>query len=636
MKKVYLFLSVFLIGATTIQAQTTEGKDFWLTFGQIYNVQMTPIYVNSFDMNIRIVGGSETTSCTIYFTAIEKTVHFDIEPYQVYLHVLEADEKFAVYNASTSTVKTNFSIRITVSNPVSVFAFIKFGQFSDVTNVLPVNALGTEYYGISHRYYETNDDAYAVIATQEGTVLFHNGMYAETLNEGQVYYRSSHNITGDYVTSNKPVAFFAQGKYISIPKSGYVSSLFQQLAHVRTWGKTFFVPVSLVGTDYVRIIAATDNTSITQIGGTILTDIPGAQTTLTNPLDAGQFVELEISLSNNGCFIFADKPVGVCSFLRSTQSMTGMEVPSQVWIPAIGQSISKVLMAPYVHQDFNFHYALVCTPTDSKGSTLVSIGGATLIPLSGGNWHDHEEAEMSFYNFPLTNLAASYIFSNPEKIIILGYGLGGRRSYYYLAGSAMRDLDAAFYANDIHYKDLKENPFCKDEIIEFRAEIEGLHTDPGSLMWYIDGAFQPALTDETTWNQSFSSGEHEIRMWVRYENEDTTSKIGTIIILPCSYSAEFYVNNVHHGSLQDITFCDKNVHFRAEIEGLSQEKGSIKWFIGEIEEEEQQDNMQWSKQFETETYEIKMWVRYDDGTEETIYGTLKMEVFWIKIRNVRH
>jgi hypothetical protein len=38
----------------------------------------------------------------------------------------------------------------------------------------------------------------------------------------------------------------------------------------------------------------------------------------------------------------------------------------------------------------------------------------------------------------------------------------------------MRDLDAAFYANDIHFQDLKDNYFC-DSLVNFRAEIEGLH-----------------------------------------------------------------------------------------------------------------------------------------------------------------
>jgi hypothetical protein len=292
-------------------------------------------------------------------------------------------------------------------------------------------------------------------------------------------------------------------------------------------------------------------------------------------------------------------------------------------------------MAPYLHQDFTYHYALVCTSTDSKENTLVSIGGATPVPLSGGNWYNHEEAGMSFYNFPLADFSASYIFSNPAKIIIYGWGRGPYRSYYYLAGSAMRDLDAAFYAHDIHFQNLKENPFCANEMIEFRSEIEGLHTAPGSLLWYIDGVHQPALTDKAIWNQTFSSGLHEIRMWVRYENNDTISKTGTLFMLSCSYSAGFYVNNVHYEILQDTTFCDKNVHFRAEIADYSE----IKWFIDGSEYIPAHNLLEWNKEFATGVYSIQMWVRYENNEEIFIPAqpiTLKMEIFWVKIRNVRY
>ena len=45
--------------------------------------------------------------------------------------------------------------------------------------------------------------------------------------------------------------------------------------------------------EYVRVVASQNDTKITQIGGTVRTDVPGAQTTHDN-LQAGQFVELDI------------------------------------------------------------------------------------------------------------------------------------------------------------------------------------------------------------------------------------------------------------------------------------------------------------------------------------------------------
>jgi hypothetical protein len=246
---------------------------------------------------------------------------------------------------------------------------------------------------------------------------------------------------------------------------------------------------------------------------------------------------------------------------------------------------------------------------------------------------------MSFYDFPLTNLSASYVFSNPAEIIVLGYGISAgsypQTSYYYLAGSSMRDLKAAFYANDVHFQNLKENPVCAG-VVQFRAEIEGLHPSAGSLKWYINNVEKLSVADQLTWSETFTPGEYAIRMWVRYENNDTVSKVGTLKIKACDYNAAFYANNVHHLNLIDTTFCNKDVVFRAEIEGLHSDPGSVMWYIDGTEYAPARDLLQWSKPFESGVYQIKMVVRYDNDETATISGTLKMDVLWIKIRNVRY
>jgi hypothetical protein len=240
---------------------------------------------------------------------------------------------------------------------------------------------------------------------------------------------------------------------------------------------------------------------------------------------------------------------------------------------------------------------------------------------------------------PLTNDDASYLFSNSEGMIIFGYAYGASstlQSYYYLAGSAMRDLEAAFYANDVSFQVLKENSFCAGEVT-FRAEIEGeLHTDQGRLKWFINGTEEILERDNLTWNKTFTPGEYEIRMWARFANNDTISKTGFLKIISCEQNAEFYVNNVHYLNLPDTTFCNKDVYFSAVIGGLHTVEGSLKWFIGGVEYEEARDQMQWSKLFETGTYAIEMWVRFENDETVSIPSTLKMDVFWIKIKNVRY
>jgi len=306
----------------------------------------------------------------------------------------------------------------------------------------------------------------------------------------------------------------------------------QQLAPVNTWGNNFFVPVSNLAPDRVRIVVSQNNTKITQTGG-IIQEVSGAQTVLEN-LQAGQFVELEMALADNGCYIEADKPIGVCSFLKS--AMGGGRAPAQCWIPAVEQLVPYTQIAPFAPLGSTTllnHYALVCTPTGTESKTLVSVGGAASGELTGDIWRNNVAADMSFYIMPLTNEQASYSFSNQEGLIVLIYGHGGdRASYYYLAGSAMRDLDVAFYANDIHFQELKDTIFCEHEVA-FQAEIMGaLHPDPGRLKWYIDGLEEEEARDQLEWSKIFSAGEHEITMLARLENGDEVSKTGILKINP--------------------------------------------------------------------------------------------------------
>jgi hypothetical protein len=321
MKNKYFFTIVLLFFCIfSLQAQTTTGKEFWVTFGKnMGQLPTSPVLY----LQIRIVSNQIPTTGIIYFTALKESVSFSMGAYEVYDYLLTANQKVAAYNMSMGI--TDYSIHITSSEQVAVYVSNLLGE---ATNVLPITALGTEYYQISHpnlikldnnlNYYS---DAYAVVATQDNTIIYHNGIVEAILDAGQVYYRTDapkSDMTGAHITTNnKPVAFFALHPSAVVPfeattTNGTPSALMQQLAPVSTWGKNFFVPSSHFVRDIVRIVASQNNTNITQVvGGTLRVGAPGAQTSLLN-LQAGQFVELAIS--ETGCYIEANKPVGVCSF----------------------------------------------------------------------------------------------------------------------------------------------------------------------------------------------------------------------------------------------------------------------------------------------------------------------------------
>ena len=116
MKPIYIFfITISLLFSTfsSLQAQTTEGKEFWLTFGTFFG-HNNPLLEN-YNMQIRIVTGNFPTSVTIYFTHLDVSESFYINACQVYTYTLNSTQKYAVCNTTTGT--TDFSIRISSSEP---------------------------------------------------------------------------------------------------------------------------------------------------------------------------------------------------------------------------------------------------------------------------------------------------------------------------------------------------------------------------------------------------------------------------------------------------------------------------------------------------------------------------------------
>ena len=94
----YLLITITLLfsNISYIQAQSTEGKDFWLTFGSLGFGSSDML-----DMQIRIVGGNLKTEVNIYFTNLGTSVQFEIDPYEVFTHNLDTVQRAAAHNTVT-------------------------------------------------------------------------------------------------------------------------------------------------------------------------------------------------------------------------------------------------------------------------------------------------------------------------------------------------------------------------------------------------------------------------------------------------------------------------------------------------------------------------------------------------------
>ncbi|MDR2972134.1 MAG: InlB B-repeat-containing protein [Bacteroidales bacterium] len=547
MKKIYLFLlSIFFLNLFSLNAQNTDGTDFWVTFGGNY---LTNMYnANQVNLQIRIVSRDNPTWVKIEFTETGYTETYSLPANKVETINLGSAQKLAAYNNYSSTTQNQKSIHITSGEPITAYAMNAAQNSTDATNILPITALGNEYYQISYRARSNNvRDAYAVIATEPQTQIRHNGALVTTLvNVGDVYYRTSASsnpsMTGAHVEADKPVAFFAlcQGAFIPYGTTLGGDHLMQQLSPVNTWGKKFFVPVSGSGPDRVRVVASKSDTYITLNGGTLITsNVENAKTTLADPLGPGDYVEIEVNSTNSGCYIHATERIGVCTYLKSqTSGGSHQSDPAQAWLPAIEQTAPEAMLAPFI-PDNSFggnsmltpgnggkHFALIITPTATKTNTEV-FENKTPKSLVNANWKDNTFAGMSYYLLQLTNDAdIAYEFFNPAKLLVMGYGIGDNESYYYLGFSAQRDLDVTFSIDDENI--WEEDVICKHSII-ISAEIDD--NDVEDVTWDIDGERIEDFNGLFTWpyELEFPTGNYIIQMNYTLDGPRTftrTLKIG--------------------------------------------------------------------------------------------------------------
>ena len=520
-------VTLTLLCTVSLQAQvSTSGKDFWFSFGSNY---YDAFQGTSLQFQFRIVT-TKNTQATITFTQTGEVMSLSLSANTVYTYDLTPAQKQAVY--SNVTGKSSKSIHIQTDENVSVYAINTVYLVTDATIILPTGALDNSYYHLSYipiSFVPDVPDGYTIVAVENNTTIYEDGVSKTVLNKGEVY-SSYFSIdgTGKHITADNPVAYFVTHSCVFVPAGVWTCDCFYEQLHPESsWGNCFFVPVTKRGIERVRIIASQDNTTINFTGGAL---IAGSQT-----LNAGEWAEIEIYAAQNGCYIESSNPVGVVSYLTGyfyPELTYFLGDPSIVWIPPIEQFIGETLVAPFLavgSSNITEHHLLIVTPTITKKLTEISISGGDYTALTGGTWSDHSSG-YSYYNLPLSNEDVSYSLKNPEKLIVLGYGLGFQESYYYLAGAAARRLDAYFKVNGIHYRSL-DNKFYCNENIEVEAFVRcQMDAAPGHLRWLINDVEQTAFTDSLRWATQLPPGSHTILMIVKDENGEEDSLATSFVI----------------------------------------------------------------------------------------------------------
>ena len=535
-----MLLFLFSIHLFSQGQSTTQGKEFWLSYGKNYTYSALPNL-----LQLRIVA-TKPTKVTLIYTLDNSTETINVAAGEVYTRVFDASDAAKIYSDATGTTKK--SLHIISDELISVFAINIYKHTTDATNVLPVTNYGKVYRHMT--YSATGNDGYTLIAAENDTHITENKTSVAVLQKGEVYskYVSGGDMTGTLITSDKPIAYFTTASCVNVPNgTGACDCLFQQQVPVHSWGNKFLVPLTKRGKERIRVVASQDGTTITQTGATIISH-PG---TGSLSLNAGQFVELEAALSDGGCYLQSDKPIAVASFLMGLDypDLYKKGDPAMAWVPPIEQTVMNVAIAPFIEKGTSVleeHHALIVTPTATKNATTMRIGNGAPKALSGGTWTDNVPSGFSFYSMPLTNETATYYFENAAGLSVMGYGLGPYESYYYLAASSARQLNPAFYINDIHFEDANEQTYCAGEFkVRGVAQMQ-LAGGSDDITWFIDNVEQTAERGKLEWTiPSLSlNTPHEIKMVVKaaYNEMFTlTTKITVVDPKPLKISGDPYI-----------------------------------------------------------------------------------------------
>lgn len=504
MKKNNYLLLFLLLGAMPVFAQTTAGRDFWVTL--LPNGSQG----NTSEPVISITGNGSPTTGSVLNPNTGWSEDFMVDAGQTIYVPIPLEE--AVEMQLSDTV-LNIGLHVTAKHPVSVVVANYRNATFDTSKALPTQTLRSEYLVQTYENfgpYVHMRSLVSVVATEDNTTvdfdlscetmnghLTHQPL-SVTLDAGQVYQlQSEHlcNFSGTKVTSRdgKPVAVFAGNRGLGVPyyNTPYIDHAEDVVLPATTLGRHFVVTHSILPfDDYVRVTALKDHCEV-RIDGTLIRTLNTGQTFLFELAEVCPAIYLETS-----------EPAVVCKYFHGYDDFApgGIGDPAMVTILPMEQATNSASFCIFETDISHYHYVHVVTET-------ASASGMTLDGESIGDQFDvvPSHPEYSHARLQLADTTHT-LFNSLGSFVAHVHGTGCAEGYAYFPDAAM--LSTALTVNDTSEWLYPEGFYTGlNETIDFGLL---LNYEVNEAHWnYGDGATE-VLTDTLAWHSYSTQGHYPV------------------------------------------------------------------------------------------------------------------------------
>jgi len=494
---------------THTSAQTTEGKEFWVSF-------MRSDASNPENLSLTF-SAKRACEVTVFndYTGFNQVVQVEANSIATieYLN----NDKPSCYVDATNQVLTG-ALHITSTDTISVFASNYRTKSVDATGVLPITALRSEYYVQNFPAWDHKENYqgshFCIVAIDDNTVVeytptesiydsqtgsrleAHKTYLTDTLQKGQVWYvwtgdgtyDEMSDLSGTHVLAHdgKRIAVFCGNPHTNIPHKEDRDHIYEQAMPVDFWGTQFVITGSMLTKDrarkldYVKITALDDNTTIYKNG------------TAYETIDFSKYSKRTITMEVDSADVFylsSSCPVEVFLYMTSNRvddpkGKTNGD-PAMVWINPIEQQLNDITFISYkvIPQGSTLpeHFVNIVTDT-ATAKTMTFDGqniGSTFKVLEAMPYYAYSQYWIS------NDLEAKQHHlksGNGGGFIAHAYGYGEKESYAYSAGGATKELKQVVTINGKEFTAETDNQLCGVDTIHFQCN---LNYDYESITWYF-------------------------------------------------------------------------------------------------------------------------------------------------------